>query len=378
MDYILRKESAITGEKNYEVLASYDFPLFCGCTDENEDKDIIARCEFGIFESGSIELLKLIPLDILYKNGHGAGAVGALWQKHHEEFANFLMSFKPKFVLEIGGGHGKLAKECLRLDEGLKYTIIEPNSSTKDERINYIDGFFEKEALKDKKFDLIAHSHTFEHIYEPNKFLNECAQMLLHGGGGGVMVFILPNMQKWLENKFVNCLCFEHTLFLSEKILEFLCAKNGFKILKKHYFGEHSIFYALKIDKSIETSKVILENEFAKNKALFEDMMSFYKEKIDTLNRLIDKSEKEIYLFGAHLFSQFLLYNGLCDTKIQGILDNDPAKWDKRLYGTKFKVFSPEILKNKNDVLLILNAGIYNDEIKKGILSLNEKIEIIT
>ncbi|EPU9892494.1 hypothetical protein ACV014_001083 [Campylobacter upsaliensis] len=85
------------------------------------------------------------------------------------------------------------------------------------------------------------------------------------------MVFSLPNMQKWLENKFVNCLCFEHTLFLSEKILEFLSAKNGFKILKKHYFGEHSIFYALKIDKNIKTDKVILENEFAKNKALFED-----------------------------------------------------------------------------------------------------------
>lgn len=375
MDYILRKESAITGEKNCEVLASYDFPLFCGCTNEKEEEDIIARCEFGIFESGSIELLKLIPLDLLYQNGHGAGAVGALWQKHHEEFANFLMSFKPKSVLEIGGGHGKLAKECLKLDEDLEYTIIEPNSSAKDERINYIDGFFEKKALEGKKFDLIAHSHTFEHIYEPNKFLNECAQML---GGGGEMVFSLPNMQKWLENKFVNCLCFEHTLFLSEKILEFLSAKNGFKILKKHYFGEHSIFYALKIDKNIKTDKVILENEFAKNKALFEDMMSFYKEKIDTLNKLLNESTKEIYLFGAHLFSQFLLYNGLCDTKIQGILDNDPNKIGKRLYGTQFKVFSPEILKDKSDVLLILNAGIYNDEIKKGILNLNEKIEIIT
>ncbi|WP_213275884.1 hypothetical protein [Campylobacter vulpis] len=197
-------------------------------------------------------------------------------------------------------------------------------------------------------------------------------------GGGGVMVFSLPNMQKWLENKFVNCLCFEHTLFLSEKILEFLCAKNGFKILKKHYFGEHSIFYALKIDKDIEKDKVILKNEYAKNKALFEDMMSFYEKKIDILNKLIDESAKEIYLFGAHLFSQFLLYNGLCSAKINGILDNDPAKWGKRLYGTQFKVFSPEILKDKNNVLLILNAGIYNEEIKKGILKLNQEVQIIT
>ncbi|TNH37448.1 hypothetical protein FDW45_00005 [Campylobacter helveticus] len=192
------------------------------------------------------------------------------------------------------------------------------------------------------------------------------------------MVFSLPNMQKWLENKFVNCLCFEHTLFLSEKILEFLCAKNQFKILKKRYFEEHSVFYALKIDKSIKTDEVILENEYANNKALFENYMWFYKEKIDTLNLMIEQSQKEIYLFGAHLFSQFLLYNGLKSEKIKGILDNDANKQGKRLYGTKFSIFSPNILKGKKDILLILNSGIYNEEIKKGILELNEDIKIIT
>lgn len=378
MDYILNKRSRITGEKDYEVLANYDFPIFCGCAEGKENEDVIAKCKFGIFKSGSIELLNLIPLNLLYRNGHNAGSTGKLWERHHKEFAKFLMNFKPKSVLEIGGGHGKLARECLEFDKNLSYTIIEPNQGIKDERINYIDGFFEKDILKDKKFDCITHSHTFEHIYEPNKFLSECASMLLNEGGGGVMVFSLPNMQKWLENKFVNCLCFEHTLFLSEKILEFLCAKNQFKILKKRYFEEHSVFYALKIDKSIKTDEVILENEYANNKALFENYMWFYKEKIDTLNLMIEQSQKEIYLFGAHLFSQFLLYNGLKSEKIKGILDNDANKQGKRLYGTKFSIFSPNILKGKKDILLILNAGIYNEEIKKGILELNEDIKIIT
>ncbi|MDL0146993.1 hypothetical protein NYG95_04970 [Campylobacter felis] len=60
------------------------------------------------------------------------------------------------------------------------------------------------------------------------------------------MVFSLPNMQKWLENKFVNCLCFEHTLFLSEKILEFLSAKNGFKSI---ILGSIAFFMRLKLTK---------------------------------------------------------------------------------------------------------------------------------
>ncbi|TNH36036.1 hypothetical protein FDW46_00010, partial [Campylobacter helveticus] len=143
-------------------------------------------------------------------------------------------------------------------------------------------------------------------------------------------------------------------------------------------FEEHSVFYALKIDKSIKTDEVILENEYANNKALFENYMWFYKEKIDTLNLMIEQSQKEIYLFGAHLFSQFLLYNGLKSEKIKGILDNDANKQGKRLYGTKFSIFSPNILKGKKDILLILNSGIYNEEIKKGILELNEDIKIIT
>lgn len=27
------------------------------------------------------------------------------------------------------------------------------------------------------------------------------------------MIFSLPNMKKWLENKFTNCLNFEHSIF---------------------------------------------------------------------------------------------------------------------------------------------------------------------
>ncbi|HDX3697353.1 TPA: SAM-dependent methyltransferase, partial [Campylobacter jejuni] len=50
----------------------------------------------------------------------------------------------------------------------------------------------------------------------------------------------------------------------------------------------------------------------------------------------------------------------------------------KRLYGTKFIVRSPKILINDSNALVILNAGIYNDEIEKDIIeNINNKIEII-
>ncbi|EAJ7238776.1 SAM-dependent methyltransferase, partial [Campylobacter jejuni] len=48
------------------------------------------------------------------------------------------------------------------------------------------------------------------------------------------------------------------------------------------------------------------------------------------------------------------------------------------LYGTKFTVKSPKILKDQDNSLVILNAGVYNDEIEKDILeNINQKIEIL-
>ena len=73
-------------------------------------------------------------------------------------------------------------------------------------------------------------------------------------------------------------------------------------------------------------------------------------------------------MFGAHIFSQFLIYNGLNIDRIECILDNSTMKQGNRLYGTSFKVCSPEILDDKENIAVILKAAQYNKEIKQDIL----------
>ena len=51
-----------------------------------------------------------------------------------------------------------------------------------------------------------------------------------------------------------------------------------------------------------------------------------------------------MFLYGAHIFSQYLLAFGLNQNKIEGILDNSQLKIGKRLYGTNLKVFDPKII----------------------------------
>ena len=85
-------------------------------------------------------------------------------------------------------------------------------------------------------------------------------------------------------------------------------------------------------------------------------------------NQIKELHDKIIFIFGAHIFSQNLIKNGLNLDGIFGILDNDKDKQNEYLYGTRLKVFSPAILKKFSDPVVILRAGEYNSEIKKQII----------
>ena len=79
-------------------------------------------------------------------------------------------------------------------------------------------------------------------------------------------------------------------------------------------------------------------------------------------------ARNNVYLFGAHIFAQNLLSFGLNQSKIKFILDNDTDKHNKRLYGSNLFVKSRKILEDISNPVVILSAGVYNDEIKKDII----------
>ena len=93
------------------------------------------------------------------------------------------------------------------------------------------------------------------------------------------------------------------------------------------------------------------------------------------LNSKIETLEKnhKLYLFGAHIFSQYLINFGLNVERIENILDNDPEKQGKYLYGTDLAVISPKILRDEKNPTVILRAGVYNEEIKEAIDKINPK-----
>lgn len=367
MQLIERSRDVVTGDVNLEELHSIpDFPVFMGCVEHSQSEDLVAEMVWHISkESGFIQLRKLIPLDILYQSQHAA-AVGGIWMEHHRSFARFVSKFKPSSVLELGGAHGILSKEYQHFDH-IPWTIVEPNPAPVEGcKALFIKGFFDDNFSYEDTFDTVVHSHVFEHVYEPDQFMRHLARFMIEGKH---LVFSLPNMQVMLERKYTNCINFEHTIFLTEPYVEFLLAKHGFRLATKEYFMEdHSIFYAAVRDSSVKPAK-LPHDLYDKNKQLYMDYVHYHEELIKDLNRAISDATQPIYLFGAHVFAQYLIACGLDTSRIASLLDNDPKKQGKRLYGTSLMVQSPKALRNVASPVVILKAGVYNKEIKDDILA---------
>ena len=309
--------------------------------------------------------INLLPLDVLYQSQTTTSAVGAIWMSHHKAFAQFIFQYNPSSALELGGAHGVLANEFHAL-ANIPWTILEPNPSPTDDcHAHFIKGFFDDKFEFDSPFDAVIHSHVFEHLYEPSQFMKQLKSFI---GESKLMIFSLPHLEAWLAKKYTNCINFEHSVFLTEPYVEYLLAKYGFRLLKKEYFNDgHSIFYATVKDSSVKSTELPLYL-YEKNKKLYMDFVCYHEMLISDLNKMLEISTSPVYLFGAHVFAQYLIAFGLNTTNIVSLLDNDKRKQGRRLYGTNLMVQSPAVLLEDNSPVVILKAGVYNNEIKADIL----------
>ena len=141
----------------------------------------------------------------------------------------------------------------------------------------------------------------------------------------------------------------------------------------QHKFSVYAFSYKSKDNGAV--SKLQLD-EYADSKLLFQNWLKANVEFVQSVNSHIDETlttEKEpsIYLFGAHIFTQYLVSFGLRASVVSAILDNATGKQGKRLYGLPLMVYSPKVLADKERPIIILRVGAYAEEIKRGILEVN-------
>lgn len=385
-EMIARTRDVISGKEDLDVLyIMRDFPVYMGVTDDSLENDLFADEKWMISKgSGMIQLNELIPAEILYAKSHNS-AIGAMWKKHHEKFADFLYKHKGlRGILEIGGGNGILNKNYVNSYGETSWTIIEPSSvePLAGCRATYVRKFWKKPfdfSCIQTAYDTLVHTHLIEHQFDIHEFMEINASAL---NVGGVMLFSMPNMEELLKKKYPYALNFEHTYYISEPYVDLILKKYGFKLIQKEYFEDHSIFYCTQktdiMDKNPFSNQLMMRNLYEKNQMLFHDYIRYYQERVKDLNQKIFSCNRQIYVFGAHVNTQLLINFGLFIEKIKGVLDNDILKQGHRLYGTKLNVLSPSVLAQESKPVVILVMGAYNREIKEDILrNINADAEFV-
>ena len=101
-------------------------------------------------------------------------------------------------------------------------------------------------------------------------------------------------------------------------------------------FGDsHSLFYRFAFPSSNTISEVDkVPNEYHQNRTTFFSWLNSGREYVANVNKMMTEHENaSIYIFGAHVFTQYLVGFGLDVTKVVRILDN--AKAGKTFGGIK-------------------------------------------
>jgi hypothetical protein len=363
-----RTNCAICNYKNLEHLYTLkDYPITPSSSKYDLSTDEFQDCVFvNCTQCGCVQLTKLIDPIKLYENFNKMIESTPTWKEHHKLFSMFIVeNNKSDTILEIGSSSGPLYK--LLCSTGVNYIMMDIADSEK----RPLDVKFIKGNCEDYDFsgyNSLVLSHTFEHLYFPRKFVENLNKVKVQS------VFIsIPNIDELYASNNISILHNEHTYYVGNNEILYLFSEFGYTCKKSYNFKKHSLFYHFVYDKNTEQIPFNINSPRTENiKTIFLD----YEHKMKNIN-----IDKPCFICpSGHYGQKIYYYLQRFSEHIQGFIDNDPLKQEKRVYGTSKYVYSPDILTKYKDktVYVILYAGPYTDELKKQLSTIHSSIEYIS
>lgn len=378
INFSLRKNCVLSKkDKLLKFVSLKSFPVFIGCTNQNKNKDLFFDMDWSIGKSsGLIQLKNLIDQKLIYSDYHSE-AVGEVWANHHKEFSKFVINYCDENIIEMGGGANNLANLCVKNKKIKNWYNFELAKVKRDQikfnkKVKYINKSINDISVKNfiHKNTSFVHSHVLEHLYSPLETLKS----ILKFEQIDKMIFSIPNLKMYLKKRYSNVINFEHTYLITEEVLKKMLNLVNFRIKKKKYYREHSIFIYAQKGTDKKKNKI---QSLKKYQVMYKNMITFYKQKTLKMNKIfLNKNKNNHFLFGAHVFSQFLLNMGLKENKFKYVLDNSKNKHNKRLYGSNLYVQNPEIIKKIKKPIVLANVGQYQFEIERQLRRINKNVKI--
>jgi len=356
--YTERTECMMCKSTDLTPLWNNPYTIALGCyvvEDKNHEK---CKMPFNILKCGKCCAYQTHYIgnpQIIYN--YQAKCHGSIRNTMNELFANFILDNQDiNHIMEIGAGNGSISEYILN-NKQVKYDIVDPTYSGKEEHRTIYRTFIE-DYENNITSDTIIMSHVFEHFYDPVAILdifkkNETIKYIYLN---------FPDLERYILEGNYHVLNPEHIFFVENSFIVDLFNNHGFKINRTYYHENHSVFFEFV---RTDTEPVELVNKINVN-TYFENIFA----KINRINALIKEyPSHNTYIWPCSMHTTYLFALGLDEYKITALLDNAPHKIGKYLYGTEL-LCKPltSILESNESAIVILNGGCYNKEIINTVL----------
>lgn len=349
-----------------------------------DDKKTAHEIPFNICvctKCNTVQTKYLGDLNEIYKTNH-ADSTGVIMSNLHKTTSELIFNYSPHIqnIIEIGSSYGVLADNIIhKFNENnieLEYNVIEPDFRGEPQNKIIYNDFYENINDKEINANMLIISHVFEHFYNPKQILEKIAE------NENIKYFLLvfPDLEYYLKNNVLHVLNTEHTYYVDNEFIINTVKSHGFSLIERIDYKNHSVILLFEriifIENDEKTIKKSQDLQICNDISSLDNYFNYINKKVELVNKIIaQNTQKKVYLWPASIHSFYLCIFGL-SMSFTGLLDNSKNKIGKKAYGIQKYIydFKKTIESNDKNTIVIINGGLFNDEIK----SLLEKSPNIT
>ncbi len=201
-------------------------------------------------------------------------------------------------VLDIGCGNGQFLEQVRKFNKiEIFGTEMEGGSAKRASRVKDLNlkiGELTKEDYSKENFDVVTMFHVFEHLRNPEEYLNIIDGVLKPNAH---LVISFPNIDSWqarfFKGKWLHLDPPRHLFFFRPKDFKFLMKERGYELIAENYFSIEQNPYG-----AIQSWL----NLFHRKRELLFESLKGNEAYVENLNPLILKLEKLLFVGLTPLF----------------------------------------------------------------------------
>lgn len=238
-----RGEYTVLYQKNFDHKKHLNTNVFSARRIPDKVHGTIARCHTcGLVRS--LEIIERKQLNQLYKDSDFT--YSSMTGKLRDTYSLILkkaVKYAPskKAFLEIGCGNGFMLEEAKKQGfkqvKGVEPSIDAISHADKSVKKEILNTILKRDTFDKEKFDLICAFQVFDHIPDPNSFLNICHNILKPEGVLLLMNHDVRSLSARILGEKSPIFDIEHTYLYDQSTIKKILQKNDFQI-KKVYSPE--------------------------------------------------------------------------------------------------------------------------------------------